>query len=255
MESMREQLISLGLSPTEVEIYLIGIGYPSLGVAELQKLTNIKRPTIYHALHELTDKGLVAKSGSETRLQFSFAPLEQIQRLIEGRIAELEQKARIIAELAPMLASETGNYQQTVVSHYEGIEGVKTVVDIALYCRKPHWDILAPKKNFFSDFDPKYADYFMTTRRRKGIKARSLWEQKLGSGILKPDEINQRQPRFLPEVMHGNFQSVLILFDDKVAIISSAQKLSAILITSPESHTLFTSIFEGLWSVSKPYKP
>jgi hypothetical protein len=45
----------------------------------------------------------------------------------------------------------------------------------------------------------------------------------------------------------------MIIFDDKVAIISSLSGLSAILITSQELSGFFRTIFEGLWSVSDEY--
>lgn len=248
MNELQKQLTSLGLTSTEATIYLAGVGNGPLGVAELQKSTSIKRPTIYHALYGLMEKGLVARSGTETRMKFSFAPPQQLEHVIESQIQQLKQKTGIVQELINNLRP-TAN-QQTVVAHYEGIEGVKTVIDEALYCKSHQWDILAPAKNFFSEYDKQYAEYFMTTRKRHNITARSLWEAKAGSRELTANEIASRNPRYLPSIMRGQFDSVVILFDDKVAIISSLKELSAILITSNEVHKLFSAMFEGLWVAS-----
>jgi sugar-specific transcriptional regulator TrmB len=252
MSDIQEMLIELGLSKTEAIIYMAGLQHPSVGVAELQKLTSIKRPTIYHALHELTSKGLVAKSGAEGRLHFSFAPPEQLRHLVVAQMNIIKRRGDLVENLLPAIRQQSLTEDQTVVSHYEGIEGVKTVIDIALYCRAPQWDILAPATNFFSEFDEDFARYFMDTRKRQGIKARSLWETKQSNGKLE-HSLDQaaREPRYLPPVMYGRFKSVIILFDNKVAIISSADALSAILIESTEIHALFQSMFEGLWSVSE----
>jgi hypothetical protein len=57
----------------------------------------------------------------------------------------------------------------------------------------------------------------------------------------------------MPEVMRGKFDSMLILFDDKVAVFSSLEKASAVLVTSKETHEIFRAMFDGLWSVSTPY--
>ena len=141
-----------------------------------------------------------------------------------------------------------------MVSHYESLDGVKAVVDIALYCKSAKWDILSPRKNFFSEFDKRYSKYYLNTRKRHGIKSRSLWEFSPDRGPLSKAELSERNPRYLPEVMVGKFKSTVILFDDKVAVISSLKNLSAILIASKEIHDLFESIFEGLWSISTPYK-
>jgi hypothetical protein len=50
--------------------------------------------------------------------------------------------------------------------------------------------------------------------------------------------------------MHGKFKSVIIIFDDKIAIISSIKELTAILIQSQEIHDTFLAMFEGLWESS-----
>lgn len=249
MQELHEQLKSLGLSTTEATIYLAGINNPPLGVAELQKITAVKRPTIYHAVYELIKKGLVAKTGTEARLKFSFASPERLDHLVNAQIAELKDKSRTIQDLITAMAP-TAAGARSVVSHYEGIEGVKTVVDEALYCKVAKWDILAPKVNFFSQFDAAYAGYFMKTRASRKIVARSLWEATVGSRALSAHDLAIRQPRYLPPVMYGKFDSVVILFDQKVAIISSVNELSAVLIDSPEIHKLFKAMFEGLWSVS-----
>ena len=254
MNELHEQLKGLGLSTTEATIYLAGINNPPLGVAELQKVTAIKRPTIYHALYELIKKGLVAKTGTEARLKFAFAPPEQLENVAAAQIAELQDRSRTIQQLVSTLAP-LANTTQSIVAHYEGVEGVKTVVDAALYCKVPKWDILAPKKNFFSDFDAAYAKYFMRVRQNRRIVSRSLWEAQVGSKALTPEDLVKRQPRYVPQVMHGQYDSVIILFDDKVAIISSVNELSAILITSSEIHRLFSAMFEGLWSASSEKAP
>lgn len=252
----------LGLSQTEAKIYLAGLGSGhTIGVIQLQKITALKRPTIYHALETLAAKGLVAKVVAANRQLFSFTPPAQLQRLVETEMVETQRKLRLAVQLEPLLTNLVVDAGATMVSHYEGVEGVKAVIDMALFCKVPKWDILAPRRNFFSEFDKRYSSYYLSTRRRHGITSRSLWEMTADGKYLSPSgralsraEIAERQPRYLPAVMHGKFTSTLILFDDRVAIISSLQNLSAILITSAELHDFFAAMFEGLWSMSTTYQ-
>ncbi len=139
------------------------------------------------------------------------------------------------------------------VSHFEGIKGIKLVVEEALYAKSRKWEIIAPVKNFFSEFDKEYARYFIETRKARGIIARSLWEYSSERRILSPAEVSERNPRYLPEVMHGKFRSVIILFDDKTAFISSLKELSAVLVQSKEHYETMLAMFEGLWVNSKEY--
>jgi sugar-specific transcriptional regulator TrmB len=252
MKELEEALSELGLTTTEAKIYLAGRKYGAIGVHDIAKHTRLKRPTIYHALETLAEKGLAARRGTGSKIIFSMSPPEHLKNILKVQQEVLQKQVKTLDTLLPLLIQQTPQDTDTISTiQYDGIEGVKMVVDIALFCRKQHWDILAPAKNFFSDFDKKYAAYYLEQRQLRHITSRSLWERGIGRRKLTPIEIKERNPRYLPKTMEGSFKSVLILFDDKVAIISSLQKLSAILITSQEIHDLFAAMFEGVWQSSK----
>lgn len=253
MTKVEDLLATIGLTDTETAIYQAGLGFPSISVQELGRQTRIKRPTIYHALETLGQKGLVAKRGTAARLQFVMSPPERLRHLVDQKIASLEKQKAALDAVLPLLAKRGVPADRVAASQFDGIEGVKAVVEEALYCRERHWDILAPRKNFFYDFDKAYAEYFLSARRARGITSRSLWEDDPNRRILSAEEIKQRQPRILPSSMHGRFQDVLIIFDDKVAIISSLKASSAILIQSKEVHDTILAVFDALYDISKPW--
>lgn len=254
MEKIKLILKNIGLTSTETEIYLAGLSYVSIGVSELEKQTRIKRTTIYHAIETLQAKGLCGKKGTGSRLVFTMTKPENIERLIGNEISRLENQRTELQEIVPLLNQRLKQDESKIqVTHYEGIEGIKLVVEEALYARVRHWDILAPAKNFFSEFDKSYARYFMETRTVRKISARSLWEQEAGRRVLTAEEIRLRNPRYLPDVMKGKFRTVIIIFDDKVAYISSLKELSAVLIQSEEMTATVKAMFDGLWEVSLEY--
>ncbi|MFC1623034.1 TrmB family transcriptional regulator [Patescibacteria group bacterium] len=255
MDKIKDVLKNIGLTETESTIYLAGLPYDCVGVSELEKQTGVKRTTIYHAMNTLMQKGLASKKGTESKFVFSMTRPNNIRRMIDGEIDKLKDKKSEVLKIIPLLNEQVSKKEESFkISHYEGAEGVKLVVDEALYCKSRQWDIIAPYKNFFSEFDKKYARYFMDTRNSNGIKTRSLWENGTGWRALSIHDINTRNPRFLPNEMTEKFKSVIIIFDDKVAIISSAKELSAVLIQSGETHETFEAMFEGLWSVSMGYR-
>jgi len=259
MDHFHSLLNDIGLTSTETVIYLAGLSRASVDVQELVKQTQIKRPTVYHALETLIQKGLASKHGTARKLMFSMTPPDRIGRIIDEDIEKLELRKRHLDELVPLLKQRLplAESNEVRVAQYEGIEGIKAVVEEALYCRSRKWDILAPRKNFFSEFDKAYSRYYLDTRNHRKIVARSLWERGTAEQDrpLTPSEVHERNPRYLPEVMHDRFEPVLILFDQKVAIISSVRAMSAILIDSTEIYRLMSAVFEGLWSMSEPYAP
>lgn len=247
-------LAELGLTRTESAVYRAGLARSPASATELSRTTGIKRPTVYHALETLMTKGLAAKKGSGARLAFTMAPPSTLKSLVDRQIDRLERRKASIDALAPLLSKQVAS-APVDVAHYEGVEGVRAVVEEALYCKSRRWEIIAPKDNFFAQFDRDYARYFLETRSRRGIVARSLWEKGLPRHVLNDEELRLRNPRWLPDAVKGAFRSLIILFDDKVAIVSSYDALSAILIRSEEIRATFKAMFEALWQTAEPYRP
>jgi sugar-specific transcriptional regulator TrmB len=253
MQNVEKLLQNLGLSKSEAIIYLAGMAYlRPVGVQELQKRTSIKRPTIYHNIHLLESRGLVSKASNLNRTLYTFALPLELERLVQAEVREAKQKLRTVSLVSKELEFIAGLAGSTSVRHYEGIEGIKAVVETALYCKKPEWRIIAPVQNFFSEFDEAYAKYYVVTRKRHNITSKTLWEQPKDDGReLSKEELTERNPRYLPESMRGKFKATTIVFDNKVAIITSMNEQSAVLIESTEAHDTFAAMFDALYEISQ----
>lgn len=255
MAHLASFLEEVGMSPTEAVVYLTGLESPSDTIAEIAKQTGIKRTTVHNAYTSLVEKGFATKIAVGGRLHFRLLPPETIEKRIKKDIGVMHERLGRFEKLLPQFKKSGRDASHTIVaSQYDGVQGVRAVVDEALYCSDRKWDIIAPSKNFFSEFDTAYAEYFIKTRAARGITARSLWERTTSRRLLTPDEMKMRNPRILPKSMQGKFSSVIILFDTKVALISSFKEKGAVLIESKDVHATFKAIFEGLWSVSDSYQ-
>jgi sugar-specific transcriptional regulator TrmB len=256
MSDVEQLLKEIGLTSTEATIYLTGLHNESVDVRGIAVKTKIKRPTIYHALNTLLEKGLVAERKIGNRVQFSMCSPTQLKAHIQRqkeRLSEQENKLNTLIPLLEQSVGETTKDPHTIVE-YKGVEGVKMVLDVAFYCRSKHWDIIAPVDNFLKQYDKQYADYYLRARKYNVITSRSLWEDGFGGRKLTKEEVADRNPRFMPKSMQGKFHSMIILFDDKVAIISPLEKLSATLITSKEIHGMLSAMFNSIWEVATKYK-
>jgi sugar-specific transcriptional regulator TrmB len=248
-------LKEIGLTDTEAEIYSTLSSFDDLSASQLVKETNVKRTTIYHALETLEQKGLVSKRLQSGKLSYSANNPKSLERYLDSQISSLQyKKQEVVSHLSLLLREEKKKPSSFKINQSEGIQGIKNIIDEALYCHSRRWEIIAPSKNFFSEFDKPYTTYFLKTRLENGIVARSLWESTSGRRILTDAEIKSRNPRILPEAMHGKFKTVVLIFDDKVAFIPSLKEKTAALVQSAELHDSMLAIFEGLWAHSKPYK-
>ncbi len=253
MPTIKDNLISMGLTETEATIYVAGLRKPSVTLQDLVTATKIKRPTVYYALHTLMEKGLVSETKEVNKSYFTMAAPETLRGLVEQQKEIIDDRMKMLTTLIPSLQHERGVRKQEEVSvtHYHGIQGMKMLIDMACYCTSKRWEVIAPYHNFLREYDKEYAQRYLRARKHHHIISRTLWERVAGSRKLTEEEIHERNPRYVPASMHGKFKSVVILFDDKVAIFSSFEKLSAILIHSQETHDMFRSMFDAIWEVSE----
>ncbi len=254
MKPLVAYLESIGLSKTESQLYLAGLKTP-LSVDDLIRGTAIKRSTAYHAMETLQLKGLVSSHRSDGRLIFTMSAPGRIASYLDNQSSEIERKQVELDRLLSAFPSPAMPKDSSCqVEYYESIEGVKKVIDIALECKRPEWQIIAPKQNFFSEYDQDYARYYLTKRRAHRIKAKTLWETSMqgsGSGKLTLRDIISRNPRYLPVKYRGRFTAVIIIFDDKIAYISSLKNTGSLLIQSPDFSSTMRVMFDSLWDASK----
>ena len=246
-------LQELGLTPTEINLYVTSLKCGPQTASELAKRAGIKRTTAQSALSALIVKGMVTlHSQTGSHVYMSIEP-QLIERRFTEQIDTLKKQQLDFINLLPLFDNFSSQSSATTeVSSFQGAEGVKTAVDTALFCASRKWKIIAPEKNFFSEGDKDYADYFIKTRKQRGIKAQSLWEPSFVTKRTFDDVAFEfRDPRVLPKELAGRFKSTVIIFDASVIFVNSAHELSAVLIRSNEISQTMTVMFDGLWTSAK----
>ncbi len=247
-------LSGIGLTVTEIALYIAGLQSGIATVSELAKQTGIKRTTAHSALASLEQKGLVGTHVQTGTTTYSMKDPNLIEQNISEQIETLKHQRLDFINLLPLLTDLSAQGSgATEVSTFTGFAGVKTVVDTALYCASRRWKIISPEQNFFSENGHEYSDYFIRVRKQRGIKAKSLWESSfVHKRTFDQTAFEFRDPRILPKSVEGKFKTTIIIFDNSVAFISSAGEQTAVLIKSPEIATTLEIFFDGLWDSAKP---
>lgn len=251
MKNTREILKKIGLSKSEVDLYLAMLSQGALQPSELIRLTGDKRPTVYYALRQLEARGLVHKVPSHGLQRFQADPPEQLLSMLKLRQEELAAMMDEVEGCLPELKKNEPQHEGVpVVSFYQGEQAMKQVVLETLYCRSGHIDILTPKDNFFWQVGQTFSQKYIDERVARKITTRNLWEEPLRPEILTRSYQGLSEVRLLPKVMHGNFRSTLFLYDDKVMYISSLKGGTILLVQSKEHHELMQAMYDGLWVTS-----
>lgn len=254
MNTQNELMKAFGLTANEARVYLHGLTKTLFTPQTIARDEDIPRPTIYHVLQTLIQKGLMTKTKSHRGYAFTATHPTRLPLLLQHEKERFDVRRQSLDVLLPALQKKRAieqHVEETI--HYEGMTGVKLLFEEALYCKKRSWQIIAPSQNILRQVDNNYADYIYEAQRTRGIELRTLWENKMHDTKHSPEEIRRRHIRLMPKAMTGRFSSLVILFDDATAIFPPLDESSAILIRSKEIHATFDAIFEGLWELGTPY--
>lgn len=253
-DDIHDFLKDRGLTPTEITLYVTGLQFGRHTASELARRVGIKRTTVYSALTSLEQKGMMGVHTQSGTTYYTATEPSLIERKLIEEIDILKHQRLEFINLLPLFDDlQFQSATKTEVASYYGVSGVKTVVDAALYCASRSWKIIAPKHNFFSDYDVDYGDYFIRVRKQRGIRAKSLWEPSfIRNRTFDDTAFEFRNPRILPKQLEGKFKSTIIIFDNSVAFINSAEESSAVLIKSVEIRETMEVFFDGLWGSAQP---
>lgn len=253
MNDVIKLLKKLGLSTTEISLYINGLKFRSVHVAKLVEMSKVKRTTAYHALDTLVEKGLASQSKQDGKLQYIMTPATDLKRLLNNRRLQVENQLEELEKVIPLFPVPISSPQNTPeVTNYYGVEGIHAAVDRALYCKSKMWRIMSPKDNFFRSSQSEYIQYFKRMRTERDIRATSLWESMDTSSEVEAGDIERRKPRIMPSTMCGSFKSTVIIFDHSVLVVSSYNKQFATIIESQETAETFAVMFDTIWQISQP---
>lgn len=228
----KEQLADLGLSLTEVDIYLILLKHGAIQAGEISKRTNINRTTTYQILDKLIDRGLVS--------YVQRGKIKVFQATSPKRLVSLqEEKVRLAKELVPELEGITTPVEEEVTV-YRGRQGIRVIMNLILECKEyvsygstgEFLEIM--KHDFF---------IFQKEKREHRIKSRVI----LGKSLRKKMIVTEAHAKF--KFIDDKYMTptTIWVFDDKVAIIIWSAKLIATLIQSDSLAKAYKSYFELLW--------
>lgn len=249
MADFRETLSSLGLSESEIDIYLAMLEGAN-SARDIVKLTRRKRPTVYYALNALWQRGLVTKMGNDTDAHFRIEPLEALRGIAAERIRESNLIGAQVEEAIQNIETRPSS-EKPQVSFFEGTEAVKTRIMYTLYSRDRFIYSIVPKTNFFWQIGEDFVTSYVNERVKRGIKTRNLWENTANKQVLEKYYKGLSDVRLMPKEMHGVFTTTIFFYDDKTLYISSKKNSYCILIKSEEHTRMIRALFEGIWASSK----
>lgn len=236
------ELRAFGLTNQEIRVY---ISLLSLGTASVQVIAQkaeTYRTYTYDVLKALVRKGIVSTVIRSKKQYFEAAHPEKLIHVLQEKEAHL---AAILPKMQEIYASVV---EKPNVQLYEGITGIKTILDDIIRTKKSVlvYGATSKQQRVLRSFFPN----FVQRRVRSRIKTRVITENSRESRALyKRNKKELREMRFLPSSLE--FPTTTNVYGNNVAILSFEKEFVGVLISDANIAKTQRLVFELLWSIAK----
>lgn len=241
-----EALKKFGLAEKEAKVYLTLLGVGQALASEVAKKTNIQRQLIYDLFERLIEAGLVSFVIKDNKKYFKAAPPEQL-------IALLKEKQEAINEVIPELKKIEAfeEHKKPKIEVYEGVEGMKTILNEVLRIEKKELIVYGSSKSSF-EVMPLFMENWHNRRIQQKLKVRIIYNQteKTEKRIKKFDHtLKLMEVRFLP--VEATTPTATLIYANKIALIVLLKdEPYATLIESKELKKNYEEYFENIWRIA-----
>ena len=240
----KDLLLSIGLTKNEAEVYLILLNLNETTASKIAEKTKISRPHVYDSLNKLIDKGMASYIIKNNKKYFRPAKPTKIIEYLKEKEFELKEKESKVKEVIPELKKMFQPLKKKpMVEVYEGVEGIKTILNDIIRTGRELLAFNTLGKEFF-DYAPKWViEKYLDERKKKKIKSRQFYVK--GAKIIKHPMAKYKEiPRQFSQVtlfVYGNNVVMFILIEEPLTIK----------IESKEVANLYRGQFNLMWNKIK----
>lgn len=247
---MKFKTTDLGLSKKEAEVYLSLVKTNQATASEIAEDLNMKRSSVYIYLTELKKYGLVFSSFQNKKSYFVAENPYKLLSLAERKRQQAQKQEEKIMDIIPMIKSLSKQAKiLPKVKHYEGIEGMWTVLEQSLKVKQDQYFIgsfetilkILGRENFTKNYTDK--------RYKLGNKIYNITDQFKQPQRDYFSDPNFREIKYLPKNIKTS--SSVWFYGDKFILFSSNKPYSTTVVESIEITSLLRFMFDFVWQSLK----
>ncbi len=241
--SIVQVLVQIGLQETETKFYLAALELGQASVRDIAAKAGISRTNAYDVYARLLEDGLVTQVGGTANKTMLVAaePPDQLTELLDIRRRKLNV---LLPELRSIHNRASGKPR---VRFYQGLEGIKLVLDDTLAARDKKLLGILSMRDLFEVPGRTWMDDLVRRRIEAGIFLRVI-----RSPVKDIENVWAQSAADLREVRFASPDFVFVMtsyvYDNKVSIISSQREHFAMTIESEEFAMMQRNLFEVLWA-------
>lgn len=244
-EKLKKALLQFNLTEKEILSYLTLLEKGGSSIQDISRYVGINRVTIYAAIDELKEKGLVSESKKGKRKLFVAESPEGIRNILDQRKEQVEAEEKILDNLIlPTLkAIDVHQEKKPQIKFFEGLSGINKVYD----------DYVLASKNVigYGSYDPvmKVSSWEAERKYINEIEKKKIFFK----GILEDTPINHKFNKLSKGIVHNKFlpqgakvSADILVFGSTVALISY-DKMAVTLIKDESIAGSIKTCLEFMW--------
>jgi len=248
-----ELLISLGLTGDEATIYNVLLEGGFMPARTVATRASIGRPLTYKILDDLIVKGVVEKKDTGGKIAL-FAPIHprELEKLLEKKKTDIENTKKALDEsLGPMISKYNLFIGKPNVQFFEGIEGIKKVLDDTLVA--PNVELcgygdLESIMKYIPEINKEYSE----KREKLGVKRKGfLLDTPRAREIAKNYHTKITENKFI-KLKIDKLESIIQIYNNKVSFVNLKENsMIGIIIEDESIYKSHKAFFDYLWETTE----
>jgi sugar-specific transcriptional regulator TrmB len=252
MEENVNYLRKIGLTESEIKVYLALLKLGSASKKNIVKESKIASSKIYEVTDRLIDKGLCGIIIKKNIKHFTAAPPSRLKDYLNKKHEEIVKEEKELDQIIPKLDFHYNKIREnSKVEVFIGWKGMETVYIELLNLAKKNDEVdiigagTGKNEEKLELFYSKYGKMAM----QKGIVFKVIFNESARTYVSKIEKNIKREynKRFLFE----HTPTEMLIFREGVMIVVRRDEPFVILIRDKESADSFKKYFEELWKIAK----
>ncbi len=246
MEHLIRDLVHLGLSEKEAEVYLALLELSPATIQDVAEKAAVNRSSTYLLVEALRERGIVSTTVEGKKQLFIAEPPERLLAIVRMQQKELEEKERTLLSSIPMLnAVYNAKNAKPRIQYFEGMQWASTVRDLLFEAEGEIIQIVPlDQSETIADILKKRPDHFEKLRA-ENIPVRGLMVMDVPDATKIPDVPNAQM-----RVVSGRefpVHAEITVRGDTVLLFSYKSNLLSVVITNAEFAESIRALFNMAW--------
>lgn len=241
MNTIHDRLAQSGLLESEISVYLYLLEHGIASPPQIAKGTKIARPNLYGTLRSLKGKTLVIEQKNGKRNAYSAADPSVLVQVLAARTAAMEQA---LPDLRSLYVAQKN---KPSIKFFDGADQVKEIFYEMLETKRVLG--VSSTKQLYDALGWDFFKEYIGKMRDRNIALKDILTQDSSDTSAKtPTEIlkGMYDMRLLPKNV-VNLPVDVLIWDDKVALISTEAPIFGTLIKNSAIATVMKILFDLSW--------